>query len=412
MAHVLLITCGAEVREVEFLTPPIFADVDSAIGSFSAATAKYADEDGDLCTLTESTFSDFLTTAQQQGKSTVLRVQLPANHLRPGEGYGCLVSPSPSQCSSIAGDWMIVDPEDARDHRDSGIEETSDIQQDDGLSGKSKARVVERSVDQKTASECCISQNSVFEDERKLDDSIPPPSGALAPAVPLDTQAHSHGCSFLQKLVVKLGVPKTQTSETEQGNDDTPAVQHFCGSAEPTKADMLGISSPSEDELLDSGKNNGPSCEALGQMAGQPIMDRAGTEAQADLATRTASNVLHSCSCKVCCNPLSSYSVSPFEYWACDLCDRNFVRSDPMWACQTATECDWGICKECHDRLQDINELQDDAESREPCEPQAASNGFPPLLAGAIGAALIGPPLSIPLLFAATRHHGWSCRRF
>merc|ERR1711908_132706 len=111
-----------------------------------------------------------------------------------------------------------------------------------------------------------------------------------------------------------------------------------------------------------------------------------------------------------CCHRLSLlYSKAPFEHWACDLCDRSFVRADPMWACPTAQACDWGICTDCYDRQTNQNKLGDSAETPSTCEPQTAGNGFPPLLAGAIGAALIGPPaLSLPLLFAATRQHGWS----
>lgn len=406
MAYVLQITSGEEVREVEFLTLPIFANVDSAIRSFSAEAAKYADEDGDLCTLTESTFGDFLVTAQrEQGKNTVLRVELPVNQLnRPGGNNGCLLSTSPSRCSSIAGDWMLVDPEDARDPGDSGMEQTSDIQEDTGLSPRSESSVVEGTLDQESAPECSMSQDVISEDERRLDDSTSTLSGTGPLAVSLDTEAHGNDNSFFRQLVLKLGYSTAQTSATELK----------CGSAEPIKTDMTGTSSASDDKPVDSNKNCGPSCEALGQTAGQPIVDGAETEEQADPATGLASNALHSCSCKVCCNPLSMYLQSPFEYWACDLCDRSFLRSDPMWACQTAKECDWGVCKDCYDHLEDNSEARGDAETPEPCQPQTASNVFPPLLAGAIGAAaLIVPPvLSVPLLFAATRHHGWPLRRF
>jgi len=106
MAYTLQIESGDDSREVEFLMKPSFADIDAVLRSFSGQVAKYSDEEGDLCTLTESTFEDFLVTSQQsrQGKQNMLRLQLPALEL--GE---CPPSPSPSQCSSISASWTRVD---------------------------------------------------------------------------------------------------------------------------------------------------------------------------------------------------------------------------------------------------------------------------------------------------------------
>lgn len=179
---------------------------------------------------------------------------------------------------------------------------------------------------------------------------------------------------------------------------------------QPAEADMLATIPASDGERADSGIDSEPPREIPEQTVGQPSTDEAGA-VQADLAKGLAQNVVHSCPCKVCCHPVALYAQAPFEYWACDLCDRSFLRSDSMMGCPTAQKCDWGICMDCYGRLQNRSEPGDHAETPDPFESQTASNGFPPLLAGAIGAALIGPPIiTLPLLLAATRH-GWTCRR-
>eukprot|EP00931_Biecheleriopsis_adriatica_P036855 TRINITY_DN2117_c0_g1_i1.p1 TRINITY_DN2117_c0_g1~~TRINITY_DN2117_c0_g1_i1.p1 ORF type:complete len:937 (-),score=202.20 TRINITY_DN2117_c0_g1_i1:89-2899(-) len=106
MAYTLKIESGDDSREVEFLMKPSFADIDAVLRSFSGQVAKYTDEEGDLCTLTESTFEDFLVTSRRStnGKQNMLRLQLPALEL--GERPP---SPSPSQCSRISASWTRID---------------------------------------------------------------------------------------------------------------------------------------------------------------------------------------------------------------------------------------------------------------------------------------------------------------
>lgn len=66
-AVVLKVVCQGQTHRIPLKDCPDYAAVELAIRSLSprpeAYVAKYLDEDGDLCTLVEATFSDFLSTA-------------------------------------------------------------------------------------------------------------------------------------------------------------------------------------------------------------------------------------------------------------------------------------------------------------------------------------------------------------
>lgn len=132
MTYILQMVSGKDVRDIEFPARPVFAEVDSAIRSFSMDSAKYVDEEGDLCTLTERTFGDFLSVAQSQvADSTILRIQLPAEVLSElSKCDECPPSPSASQCSSISADWTVVDQDNLEGPRDSGAQPTWGMQSD------------------------------------------------------------------------------------------------------------------------------------------------------------------------------------------------------------------------------------------------------------------------------------------
>lgn len=68
MAVVLKISYQGQMHRVLFPSMPGYADVDSAVKQKvlgSGYVTKYADEEGDLCSLVEPTFADFVTTAKE-----------------------------------------------------------------------------------------------------------------------------------------------------------------------------------------------------------------------------------------------------------------------------------------------------------------------------------------------------------
>jgi hypothetical protein len=81
MAVVLKIACQGQTHRIPFDEMPNYAALDAAVkdslGICGEYAAKYVDEEGDRCTLVESTFPDFLTTATSvSGEQAILRVEV------------------------------------------------------------------------------------------------------------------------------------------------------------------------------------------------------------------------------------------------------------------------------------------------------------------------------------------------
>lgn len=78
---ILKVDCEGDLRRALLSGTPNYAGIDRAIQEIwpqrSAREAKYLDEEGDACTLTEQTFPDFLCTAKKTTTSQVLRLSLP-----------------------------------------------------------------------------------------------------------------------------------------------------------------------------------------------------------------------------------------------------------------------------------------------------------------------------------------------
>eukprot|EP00425_Heterocapsa_triquetra_P009404 CAMPEP_0195131258 /NCGR_PEP_ID=MMETSP0448-20130528/144662_1 /TAXON_ID=66468 /ORGANISM="Heterocapsa triquestra, Strain CCMP 448" /LENGTH=157 /DNA_ID=CAMNT_0040169197 /DNA_START=27 /DNA_END=496 /DNA_ORIENTATION=- len=82
MAAVLKVESEGEIRRMLFDTPPDYAAVRTALQKLwptcSVDQAKYKDEEGDLCTLSQATFDDFLfTSGAGVAGRPVLRLQVP-----------------------------------------------------------------------------------------------------------------------------------------------------------------------------------------------------------------------------------------------------------------------------------------------------------------------------------------------
>eukprot|EP00440_Ansanella_granifera_P007115 gb/GFBE01007705.1/.p1 GENE.gb/GFBE01007705.1/~~gb/GFBE01007705.1/.p1 ORF type:complete len:342 (+),score=61.97 gb/GFBE01007705.1/:1-1026(+) len=110
MAFALKIVFPGDVRHVDFTERPSFAEVQSEIRSCQQApdaVAKYTDEEGDLCLLTEDTFSDFMAIAAEKaaGGTVMMMVEVPENSTAPP------LSSSKSD-SDLSEAWERVELED------------------------------------------------------------------------------------------------------------------------------------------------------------------------------------------------------------------------------------------------------------------------------------------------------------
>lgn len=373
MAYILQIVSGKDVQEIEFPARPVFADVDSAIRSLSIDVAKYVDEEGDLCSLSKCTFDDFLSVAQQQeADRTVLRIQLPADILRePSKFDEFPPSPSASQCSSISADWTMVGQDIVEDPRDSDVQSTSDMQSDTVMHQESQAIVDEASFDPK----CDGSQALISADGRNASDAI---SYSLG-----DRQVVPEAAETLEPIC-SAATPPLETempTPASASNVELSAVHVLSGHS--------GMASEHGDEPFDA-DTHGVEAPAAPDDNGVPLRQQP-------------------CPCKVCCNPMSLHLPAPFKSWLCDICDRSFAQPDPMWACPIPAKCNWGICMDCHEHLQDQRVGEQHAETWEPCEQHTSSNSVVPLLA--VGAVLLGAPLlSVALAIAAKRQRRRSNR--
>jgi len=91
MAAVLKVACQGQVHQFDLGSDPDYATVDAALrsicpGMTPGGSAKYIDPEGDLCTLVESTFRDFITTSSMMAGPSdplVLKLLLPAPSEQP-----------------------------------------------------------------------------------------------------------------------------------------------------------------------------------------------------------------------------------------------------------------------------------------------------------------------------------------
>jgi len=124
------------------------------------------------------------------------------------------------------------------------------------------------------------------------------------------------------------------------------------------------------------------------------LAEAASPLAGADESAAVTSKEKQACRCKNCSKQLELHMPGPFQRWICDLCDRHFENQDPMWACSSAKNCNWGVCMDCYEHAG--TDVQDDQTS---CRSQAPSScssvPVPCMVAGAVGFMLGGPLLGL-----------------
>eukprot|EP00931_Biecheleriopsis_adriatica_P061752 TRINITY_DN37148_c0_g2_i1.p1 TRINITY_DN37148_c0_g2~~TRINITY_DN37148_c0_g2_i1.p1 ORF type:complete len:335 (-),score=85.85 TRINITY_DN37148_c0_g2_i1:87-1091(-) len=109
MTITLKLVSGEEVRQVDFKQKLSYEEVLSAIRSFQpvdGAVAKYADEEGDQCTLTKETFGDFAANLHKEA-GCVLHVDVPDSS----------TASAGSSDSDIDEAWERVELEDVKEAR-------------------------------------------------------------------------------------------------------------------------------------------------------------------------------------------------------------------------------------------------------------------------------------------------------
>lgn len=121
---ILKVDCEDDVRRALLKGTPTYADIDRAVQEIwpnrSAREAKYVDEEGDACTLTEHTFSDFLcTTAKTAPQLQMLRLTLsPA-------GAAVDTDRAPTATEAFEQPWQHV--EQGSDAGDEGLHTVADL---------------------------------------------------------------------------------------------------------------------------------------------------------------------------------------------------------------------------------------------------------------------------------------------
>jgi len=306
MAYVVQIVSGHDVHEVDFMLKPSYAEVNSAIRSFSGgAQAKYADEDGDLCTLSGATFEDFLGFATQKDGIAWLRVEL-----TPSDRPASLVPSDDNVSESLSDDWERISELDLRPDK----EEEERRMEDDMWQQQTEISPTA------SAEPELLLQGQTASVERPRDKSALAPDEATQPIaseqeVPVSRRPSAKIINSSVPLVLWLGSMELQEPLV------APDVQH-------------SIQESLHEEAMPSRNPIRPEPSMGAFSAPEP----SAPESQGKV------------SCKVCCKPVRLYLPAPFQRWSCDVCQRtDFTDSDPMWACPTASACDWGMCMDCHE---------------------------------------------------------------
>jgi len=122
MALTVKVCLDGREEELCFMETPSFKDLERAMKSLGGfGVAKYVDEEGDLCTLLENTYDDFLITAKEQINNTsVLKLKMGS--------YASGALPEVEMTEDVSdGDisdgWECVDIEDVNNCADTGLDE-------------------------------------------------------------------------------------------------------------------------------------------------------------------------------------------------------------------------------------------------------------------------------------------------
>jgi len=384
------------MREVEFTMTPTFEDVDSAILSVGGEAPRYKDEDGDLCTLLEATFPDFLITAQthQEGKSPVLQVLVagtlsaaPCCDEAPiAEAVGA-EGDSDSELSSSCGSWEQVDHvEDVLDTDTAEEVPSADLPSVEAIEGNSSAD--DAPVDSKqdelepeTSTHASADMHLPAQDLRS--DQTSPLNlvlrlGRKRPAPPEEVMAERstrHLAATSQEIEPSAmdqnppapppymvcgedtmpsappgDVGLHKESEASATGENPPPPYVVCGedampSAPP--ADNVGLHE--ESEASATGENPPPPYVVCGEDAVPSAPPAANFGPNEEIEPSATGHPLP-LPCIVCSEALELHLPAPVKNWICDVCNRDcFTENDPMWGCRTAKECDWGMCMQCYD---------------------------------------------------------------
>jgi len=497
MSYIMQIASGDDVHEVEFMIQPSYADADAAIRSFSGAVAKYADEEGDLCLLLESTFEDFLASAQQKGSVSVLRIELPESDVR--------LPKSPSKLSeSSLSDWHQLDLESVEggeavkddDDIESQVIVLEQKEDDDDMEPPVVPDLAEKLAAIPEAPESSIDSILLHMEAAAEQVDICQSSKVKLPAAELEfLKTLERGRDFMNKLVMKTDDGRQQLMSTFGGdcsrivraravlemvvlsesnaNDqrvgtfrdaletleqvlqdmglgwqlreankashihrsksvavktvpDAPAAEDSLYSAEVSlsKLGRVGMATATEEseavemapetlpeEVISSALEEPEAEVASAAVVEWPplvlkLRGETGSESLSEppvldgFSMEKASAPVSKLSmCQACKNPVKLYLPAPFQHWACDMCNRPFSCSDPIWACQTAKACNWGICMDCNESAGCQQNLSSEAANRHASPAGEATLGAGMSCLGAM--TLVG----MPLYLAYRAHH-------
>jgi len=350
MEYVVQIMSGHDVHEVGFMLEPSYADVDSAIRVFcGGAQAKYADEDGDLCTLSGATFEDFLGFATQKDGITQLRVEL-----MPSDRPTSLVPSDDNVSESLSDDWERISELDLGPDR----EEEEELRMEDDM----WQQQTEISPTARAEPELFVQAQTASVERPALAPQEATQPVASEEEVPVSRRPSAKIISSSVPLVLRLDRAGAATEVAAEASDNSEAVKlpralklGKTGCDPEVKvvkdADTEVVEPESTEPLVE------PDVQHLIEQAlheeAEPSQNPIRPEPSMGAFSAPEPSAPESqgeVTCKVCCKPVRLYLPAPFKRWACDVCQRtDFTDSDPMWACPTARACDWGMCMDCHE---------------------------------------------------------------
>mmetsp|Transcript_85474 Transcript_85474/g.151181 ORF Transcript_85474/g.151181 Transcript_85474/m.151181 type:complete len:442 (+) Transcript_85474:105-1430(+) len=357
MAYVVQIVSGQDVHEVDFMLKPNYADVDSAIRSFSGAQAKYTDEEGDLCTLSDAAFEDFLATATQKDGITLLTVQLmPSDRPTSLSGDDWDVMTGSHVSESFSDDWEQITELD--------FKPDSEEEEEGRMDDKCQQTEISPMATAETVLFVVQGQTAILEEPRNK--SALAPKEAARPAasaasdkeeVPVSKRTSAKIISSPVPLLLRLDTATEVAGQARENPEEAKLPQVLklgktgCDPEVKAKAVDTKVVPQSMEALAEPDVPN--SIEQALHEEAQPCRNPtrpAPSMGAFSMPEPSAPESQGQVSCKVCCQPVRLYLPAPFKRWACDVCKRtDFTDSDPMWACPTARACNWGMCMDCHE---------------------------------------------------------------
>lgn len=344
MAVVLALTHASDSYNLKFDQCPSYGVVVSAIDSIQTeglrkSTPKYIDCDGDLCTLVESTYPDFLASARDAhgagNEPLILHLNLFTEEDVCLDAKGRLASDLSKLSEADLSDasWELVDT----DGRTSPVhrEESYQVQEDDAKNNYLIEGLIVKGDDQDYAAHPL--------DKTCVDSQVQTEFGN----VPMP-----HGWISVQNTQTPIVIAEDQSVQrTDDDVHESLGYQHSppCHIDEQMCLPAVRLASPRDGDIHSSCRDEGIQLQDASCLPATTCFSSVDREESVSELAQEPLSIASSCPCARCDKLLQCHLPAPWQNWSCHDCSRpDFVLNDPCWGCPSVTTCKWPLCMDCY----------------------------------------------------------------